>query len=162
MTEMPSETRWTLEEYFALQYPFTAVADEDGGYTILFPDLPGCITQVECVDEIPAMAEEARRLWIRTEYEDGEEIPLPSYPEQHSGKFNVRIPRSLHRKLAESAEREGVSLNQYVAQLLAAGDVAERIGREVNAGFGSLRHEMDALHAGSRASIHRPTGSGQE
>ncbi|WP_042226876.1 toxin-antitoxin system HicB family antitoxin, partial [Paenibacillus popilliae] len=32
----------------------------------------------------------------------------------YSGKFNVRIPKTLHRQLAEQSEREGVSLNQYV------------------------------------------------
>jgi predicted HicB family RNase H-like nuclease len=68
------------------------------------------------------MAEEARTLWIETEYEAGEEIPLPSYPPEYSGKFNLRLPKSLHAQLAQSAEREGVSLNQYVVMLLAAAE----------------------------------------
>ncbi|PJB49768.1 MAG: hypothetical protein CO103_04155, partial [Chloroflexi bacterium CG_4_9_14_3_um_filter_45_9] len=37
------------------------------------------------------------------------------------GKFMVRIPRSLHRTLAHAAKQEGVSLNQYIGSLLAAG-----------------------------------------
>src|SRR5579871_5744296 len=118
--------RRPLGEYLALQYPFNVIADPDGGFVIAFPDLPGCMNQVETIDEIPAMAEDARRLWIETEYEGGAEIPLPSYPEEYSGKFNVRIPRSLHRALVESARREGVSLNQYVSGLLAAGEAWER------------------------------------
>ncbi|MBI3977673.1 MAG: type II toxin-antitoxin system HicB family antitoxin [Chloroflexi bacterium] len=116
-----SETGRSLDEYLALGYPFHAIADPDGGYVITFPDLPGCITQADRIEEIPAMAEDARRLWLESEYEDGHDIPLPSYPEEYSGKFNVRLPRSLHRQLAEAAQREGVSLNHYVTTLLSRG-----------------------------------------
>jgi predicted RNase H-like HicB family nuclease len=109
----------TLEDYLALEYPFTVTVDPDvGGYVIDFPDLPGCMTQVDALDELPEMAEDARRLWIETAFADGIEIPLPSYPETSSGKFNVRLPKSLHRRLAESASHEGVSLNQLVLALL--------------------------------------------
>lgn len=116
---MTTKTREPLDYYLALSYPFRASADPEGGYVITFPDLPGCMTQVENAADIGPVAEEARRLWIMTEYEEGESIPLPSYPEEYSGKFNLRLPRSLHRRLAELAEREGVSLNQLVASLLA-------------------------------------------
>jgi predicted RNase H-like HicB family nuclease len=118
---MTTAQRRPLNDYLALQYPFNVLADPDGGYVIVFPDLPGCMTQAETIDEIPQVAEEARRLWIETAYEDGEEIPLPSYPEEYSGKFVLRLPRSLHRRLAEAAAREGVSLNQYVVSLLSRG-----------------------------------------
>src|SRR4051812_37233735 len=111
--------RKPLEYYLGLEYPFNVIADrDDGGDVIVFPDLSGCMTQVEALQEVGPMAEEVRQLWIETEYEDGATIPLPSYPEEHSGKFNLRLPRSLHRRLAKSAEREGVSLNQYVVGLL--------------------------------------------
>ena len=65
--------------------------------------------------------------WIESEYESGAAIPLPSYPEEHSGRFNVRLPRSLHRELAESAQREGVSLNQYVVMLLSRRDLESQV-----------------------------------
>lgn len=130
MTTKPNARR-TIEEYLALEYPFNVVADEEGGYGVIFPDLPGCMTQVETIDELPEMVEEARRLWIETEYEMGRDIPLPSYPEEYSGKFVLRLPRSLHRSLAEAAEGDGVSLNQYVVTLLARGDAQARIERRV-------------------------------
>ena len=122
-----------LADYLNLQYPFQALVDpDDGGYVIVFPDLPGCLTQTDSIEDIPAMAEEARLIWIETEYGQGGEIPLPTYPEEYSGKFNVRLPRSLHRELAESAEREGVSLNQHVVALLSGGDVAARTERKLD------------------------------
>jgi predicted RNase H-like HicB family nuclease len=129
---MVSTKRRSLDEYLALQYPFNVVADKEGGYVILFPDLPGCMTQVERIEEVPAAAEEIRTLWIETEYEEGEDIPLPSYPEEYSGKFNVRLPKSLHRSLVEAANREGVSLNQYVVTLLARGDALWRIESQLD------------------------------
>ena len=117
----------TLDDYMALDYPIQLIADPDGGYTVVYPDLPGCLTQVETLDEVPAMAREARELWLEGVLASGQEVPLPSYPEEYSGKFNVRIPRSLHRQLVEGAEREEVSLNQYVTMLLARGDTQARL-----------------------------------
>jgi predicted HicB family RNase H-like nuclease len=64
------------------------------------------------------MIEEARKLWMESMYEDGNEIPLPSNQVEYSGKFNVRVPATLHRKLARLAVKEGVSLNQYVVYAL--------------------------------------------
>lgn len=122
-----SATRKSLEEYLSLEYPFTVIADPAGGYVVAFPDLPGCLTQFDRLEELPAMVADARRLWMETAYEAGHDIPLPSYPEEYSGKFNLRVPRSLHRSLAEAAERQGVSLNQYVVSLLSRGDAQARV-----------------------------------
>lgn len=124
---MPTDARRPLSDYLAMPYPFHVIADPEGGYVIKFPDLPGCLTQAETADELGMLAEEARTLWIEAEYEDGHEIPLPSLPEEYSGKLQLRLPRSLHRTLAESAEREGVSLNQYLVSLLARGDAQAQV-----------------------------------
>ena len=37
----------------------------------------------------------------------------------YSGKLNIRIPKSLHRKLSLAAKSDGVSLNQYIIYKLA-------------------------------------------
>ena len=111
--------RQPLSHYLALEYPYTVVPDE-GSYFIRFPDLPGCMTQVEDPADIAAMAEEIRTLWIEGEYEDGATIPEPVELSRYSGKFVVRLPKSLHRDLAIAAEREGVSLNTWVNHLLTA------------------------------------------
>lgn len=129
---MALNARQPLDEYLAREYPFQVIASRDGGYVVVYPDLPGCITQADTVDEIPELAEEARRLWIETEYEEGRDIPPPSYPEEYSGKFVVRLPRSLHRQLAEEAERQGVSLNQHVVALLSRGDALAGFERQLS------------------------------
>lgn len=131
MIEMNTTVRKSLDEYLALEYPFQVIADPDGGYVVLFPDLPGCMTQADSYEEIAEMAQDVRALWIESAYDQGLEIPLPSYPEEYSGKFNLRLPRSLHRRLAESADQEGVSLNQYVTQILARGDAQMKVERQL-------------------------------
>ena len=122
-------TRKPLEHYLELQYPFVVHADPDGGYVIVYPDLPGCLSQAETLDEIPVMAEDARTGWIETEYEEGRNIPEPSH-QDYSGKFNVRLPKSLHRALADAAAQDGVSLNQYVVMLLSSGNTHMQIERQ--------------------------------
>lgn len=41
--------------------------------------------------------------------------------EDFSGRFNLRLPKSLHRNLALTARAEGVSLNQLATALIAGG-----------------------------------------
>lgn len=122
------EVRRPLEDYLAMEYPFMVHADPDGGYVIVFPDLPGCMTQVDDATDIGPMAEDARKGWIETCYELGREIPLPSYTEEYSGRFVVRMPKSLHRDLAEQADRNDVSLNTWIIYLL-SGNLVKEAGR---------------------------------
>jgi len=110
--------RKPLDFYLKLKYPVTLIPAEEGGYAVEIEDLPGCYSQGETVEEAIEMIEEARQLWMESMYEDGQEIPLPSSEVEHSGKFNVRVPASLHRKLAKLAVKEGVSLNQYIVYAL--------------------------------------------
>ena len=114
----------TLEHYMALPYQVEIYPDEDGsGYTAIIPDLPGCMTCADTLDELWTMIEEAKQLWLEVALEDGDYIPEPRPVEVHeySGKFVTRIPRSLHRQLVQRAKSEGTSLNQLVLSLLAEG-----------------------------------------
>lgn len=63
---------------------------------------------VELVDDVVADMEES-----------GEPIPEPIADRRYSGRFNVRIPESLHRELVLAAAEEGVSLNRLVSDRLA-------------------------------------------
>jgi len=115
-------TEKNLDHYMSLAYPVRIYPEPDSsGYTAEIPDLPGCITCADTLDELWAMIEDAKRGWLELALEDGDLIPEPSLPaaDGTSGKFTVRMPRSLHRKLAEQARREGVSLNQFVTVALA-------------------------------------------
>jgi antitoxin HicB len=108
----------SLEYYLNLQYPITLYPDSEEGYVAEIKDLPGCITQGETAEETLSMIEDARKLWLQTAHKHGDAIPLPSTDNQFSGKTMLRMPRSLHQALAEGAQREEVSLNQYLVSLL--------------------------------------------
>lgn len=122
----------SFEEYLALPYRLEIVPDEYGGYVVRYPELPGCATQVERLDEAIPMAREILAGWLEVALEDAVDIPLPRQSERYSGKFLVRMPKSLHRRLAEGAEWEGISLNSYVSSLLARGDALARIERRLD------------------------------
>jgi antitoxin HicB len=108
-----------LEDYLKLVYPITLYPEIEGGYTIEIKDLPGCITQGETLEEALEMIEDAKYAWIKVNLELNNPIPVPSAAKKYSGRFVVRLPSNLHQHLAEEAERNGVSLNQMVATLLA-------------------------------------------
>ena len=110
--------RKPLEYYLGLKYPVTLHTSPEGGYAVEIEDLPGCISQGDTDEEALEMIEEARRMWLEVAYENGQDIPEPRSEQKYSGKFFIRAPRSLHRKLDQMAKREGVSLNQYLVATL--------------------------------------------
>ena len=110
----------TLNDYLTMNYRMEIVEDKDeGGFVVSFPELPGCITCGETIESAVANALDAKRAWLEAAIEDGVEI---QEPEDYSGQFKLRIPRSLHRSLAEHSKREGISMNQYCVYLLSKND----------------------------------------
>lgn len=69
----------TLDEVASRNYTFIAKADlEDGGWVVMYPDLPGVMTQAETYEEVAAMAKDALGTWAEAQIEDGRPIPEPS------------------------------------------------------------------------------------
>ena len=123
----------TLDEYMKLPYTIKVVYDNDDenpGWVAEIAELPGCFTQADTFEELGEMVGDAMRGWLSVALTEGLPIPepQPQSDEEYSGKFVLRLPRSLHRQLAEVARREGVSLNQYInvslAQAVGAAAVA--------------------------------------
>lgn len=113
----------TIEEYLALPYRMEIVPDPDeGGFVVSFPDLPGCITCADTMEDAIKNAEDAKKAWITAAYEDGVAIREPESLDDYSGQFKLRIPKSLHKTLAEHSRREGISMNQYCLYLLSKND----------------------------------------
>ncbi|MFC1946945.1 toxin-antitoxin system HicB family antitoxin, partial [Chloroflexota bacterium] len=110
-----------LEYYLKIDYPVTVYNAPEGGYVAELEDLPGCITEGETLEEVFGRINDARIAWIEVAYEDGQSIPEPRNERAYSGKFMIRIPKNLHRILAEQADKEGVSLNQYATTILSSG-----------------------------------------
>ena len=118
----------TLDYYLSLPYRMEIIPDmEEGGYTAKFPDLPGCLTCAETIDELVENASDAKKVWLTAALEDGIEIAEPQQESdllEYSGQFKLRMPRSLHRSLSVHAKEEGISMNQYCLYLLAKNDAA--------------------------------------
>lgn len=111
-----------LNDY--LKLPYTRVIqemnDESGHYfygKIL--ELDGCQSTGDTLEELYENLNEAMEGYIEIKLETGYDIPLPILENNYSGKFVVRLPKSLHQRLALEAEKEGISLNQYALYKLA-------------------------------------------
>lgn len=106
----------TVNDYLNLPYNYIIqpVNDESGFYFYArVLELDGCQSTGETFNEAYNNLKDAMKGWIQAKIEGGFEVPLPVGYEDFSGRFVVRIPKSLHFKLTVEAEQEGVSLNQY-------------------------------------------------
>lgn len=115
------EKRRDINYYLSLPYKIELYPSSEGGFAVAIPELPGCISQGETREEALAMIEDAKAAWIEIALEDGFDIPEPAQEEEFSGKFNLRLPKSLHRELSRRAHKEKVSLNTLVTYLLSSG-----------------------------------------
>ena len=122
--------------YPAVFYPFS---DGSGGYTVEFPDLPGCVTEGNDLEEAFEMAIDAASGWVLDELEEGNEIPKASayadvkprengqvnivlldmdkYAEQYGEKAvrkNVTIPAWLNT----FAEKQKINFSQVLQEAL--------------------------------------------
>ncbi|MFA6408687.1 MAG: type II toxin-antitoxin system HicB family antitoxin [Gammaproteobacteria bacterium] len=103
-------------------YPFTLrhLSEEDGGgYLIEFPDLPGCMSDGETIEEAIENGRDAVKCWVDAAKKSGRVIPCPGGLEKQSGKWVQRVPKSIHLRLVSKAVEEGVSLNTLVIKIIA-------------------------------------------
>lgn len=111
------------------EYPFTVrPLDENdgGGWLVEFLDLPGCMADGATLEEAIAESRDALASYLGALADLGRPIPPPSkQASSASGRWVVQAPRYLHRRLAERARAEGVSLNQLTVALLAEGSIAQ-------------------------------------
>ena len=106
----------TLEYYMSLPYTtvVTYINDESGFYYFArVLELDGCMSDGKTKEEALKNLQEAMEGWLLVSIEFGDHIPEPVQDGGFSGKFLLRLPKSLHHRLAMEAEKEGVSLNQY-------------------------------------------------
>lgn len=111
-----------LEYYLELNYPFNVKPDlDDGGYIAEFPDLRYCVGTGDTIEEAIEDAMIAKEEWIKAAYEHNVTIPEPVSNEEFNGRVTLRLPKSLHRNVIETAKKEGVSANQFLLHLISLG-----------------------------------------
>ncbi|HEX2058346.1 MAG TPA: type II toxin-antitoxin system HicB family antitoxin [Actinomycetota bacterium] len=90
----------------------------DGGFFARVVELRGCMTEADTQLEALQQLEEAQAEWLAAALEAGDPIPRPSGDNEFSGKIFVRTSPHLHRMVSEAALREGVSMSQWVSEVL--------------------------------------------
>ncbi|MDD5280828.1 type II toxin-antitoxin system HicB family antitoxin [Acidithiobacillus sp.] len=112
-------------------YPFEAYThvieplkeSDGGGFLITFPDLPGCISDGETIEEAIQHGQDVFASWMSARADQGKPIPEPTQHGEAAApvRFMQRLPRSLHASLVARAKAEGTSINTLVTMLLAEG-----------------------------------------
>lgn len=116
----------TLNDYLKLPYKMEIIPDtEEGGFTVSFPELPGCISCGNTLTAAYKNAEDAKAAWLEAAINEGISILEPDSLDAYSGQFKLRIPKSLHKQLSEHSKLEGISMNQYCPYLLSKNDALQ-------------------------------------
>lgn len=110
-------------DYLKLPYGRVVVPEEDGSFRAEIVEFPGCIATAETASEALQRLEEVAESWLQSLIERGQNVPEPMDASGFSGKFVVRLPKSLHRRATYAAARDGASLNQFIVNC-----VAEHVG----------------------------------
>lgn len=111
-----------VKKYLDMPYSYiiNQITDESGKYFVArVLELDGLIGTGDTYEEAYADVKEAMESYIETKIANKIEIPLPMDASDYSGKFIVRLPKTLHKLLSKRAKEEGVSLNQYALYKLA-------------------------------------------
>lgn len=111
-----------LKDYMKLPYTrlVQEMNDETGHYfygRIL--ELDGCQTTADTLSELYESLNEIMESYLEIKLKNNLPIPIPESVDKYSGKFVVRLPKTLHQRLTIEAQREGVSLNQLALYKLA-------------------------------------------
>lgn len=93
-------------------------SDEDRCYVARVPELPGCMTDGETLEEAALHAQDAIQSYLESLDEQGKPLPKPIASKRFSGKIPLRIDPELHRDLAIRAHAGGESLNKFIEKKL--------------------------------------------
>lgn len=102
-----------LDYYLHLDYTTRLKKNDDESYFAEIEELIGCFSEADTREAALSMIEDAKRVWLETALERDMAIPEPA-SDNFSGKLHLRLPKFLHRSLAQRAKRDGVSLNTYI------------------------------------------------
>lgn len=117
---MSAKQTRSAAELSRLPWSRTVAADENGVYVATVPELDGCLAEGETAGQALHNLDEILLEWLAIAIEDEVDIPPPRRLDDtdFSGRFSVRVPRSLHRELSEWADEEATSLNQLLVTVL--------------------------------------------
>ena len=112
-------SRKAIQAILARPYQRVVTRGDDGIYTSTVVELPGVISEGETADEAFENLEDAFASIVEVMLDDGNPIPEPMDIYRYSGRLQLRMPPSLHRRAAIRAHFEGVSLNRMLSDAVA-------------------------------------------
>lgn len=112
---MPTKTKDILSKPYARRL----VPDENGGFVASIHEFPGCIAEGETPEETLQNLENAASAWIESALSTGYPVRDPVSFYGYSGKVALRLPRGLHKQVAELADLEDCSVNQLLVTAIA-------------------------------------------
>jgi len=124
---MPNNLKATnnksIEDYLKQPYARILVPETERGYSAELLEFPGCYAYGETADQAIKNLDNAAFNWIEATMTQGQSVPEPFAENEPSGKYLLRLPRNLHKKAVQMAQKERVSLNTFLIDA-----VAERVG----------------------------------
>lgn len=107
-----------VKEILYKPYVRRLVPDETGGFVASILEFPGCIAEGDSPEEAMANLEAAAASWVEVALANGYTFREPIESHGYNGKVALRLPRSLHRQVAELAELEVSSINQLLVMAI--------------------------------------------
>ena len=142
-----------------LSYPAFFEPEEEGGYSIWFPDVPHCYTCGDDMTDGANMAAEALELMLESYFDEGWELPKPSFdaaPPRGARLVVVSVEVDSSSRLvttAEAAKLLGVS-NARVRQLVLSGKlVATKQGKNTFVYLKSIRDRLTSRPKSGRPRV---------
>ena len=113
--------KMSVSDYMKLNYSIIVTPYDEEGQKYFYGrvlELEGCQSTGDTIEELNESIKEAMELYIETLLEKGWDVPVPD-EKKYSGKVLLRMPSSLHRRLVQEANMEGVSFNTLAVAKLA-------------------------------------------
>ena len=133
-----------LKYYMNLPYTIKLVPEEAGGFFAEIEELPGCMAQGETEQETLGNLEKSKEMWLKSMLKKKKAIPMPEVMKEYSGRFLIRIPASLHRRITRLAKKEGISLNQMALALLSERVTLQEIKIEIKTAMWEIESRTKA------------------
>lgn len=107
-----------IKEILGKPYARRLIPDETGGYTASIQEFPGCFAEGETPQDAIENLNKAAESWVEVALLNGYDIKQPISYYGYSGKIALRVPRGLHKQIAELSELEDASINQLIVTAL--------------------------------------------
>jgi len=126
----------------SLPYTIQTIKNEDNSYFVTIKELPGCMSEGNNLQDAYTIITDAMKAWFETAIEDNIDIPLPESMQetQYSGRVLVRLQKSLHRDLIQDAQKEGISLNSYINNLIITKNTEKNILDKMTSSIYGRKH----------------------